>query len=89
MQHTVIDNLYAFPQKLTELACLEEELHDVLMDDTDLSWNAQRRCVEHKFNDDPDVEYTVLQHWAEHVGASFELTEDIGNDGYYHAFIYQ
>lgn len=89
MQSNVIEKLSGYPQKLVDLQWLEEELHDVIVDETDLEWNRQRRCVEHKFSDDWEVEYTVLQHWAEHVGARFELTEDTTSDGYFHAFIYR
>ncbi|MEA3372065.1 MAG: hypothetical protein U9Q62_00100 [Campylobacterota bacterium] len=88
MQKILIEKLSGFPQKLTNLQWLEEELHDLNQDDMSLGWNCQRKCIEHRFSDDWDVEYAVLQHWADHVGARFNITDEANNEGYYSAFIY-
>lgn len=64
-----------YPQKLVDLQWLEDELHDVNQDEVSLDWNRQHRCVEHKFSDDWEVEYCVLEHWAGHVGAKFKMTD--------------
>lgn len=89
MQPLVIEQYSGYPQKLTDLQWLEEELHDVSLDDVTLAWNRRKRCVEHRFSDDWEVEYTVLRHWAEHVGAQFEITEDSDPTGYFSAYIYR
>ncbi len=89
MQPLVIEQYSGYPQKLTDLQWLEEELHDVSLDDVDLDWNRRKKCVEHRFSDDWEVEYTVLQHWADHVGAKFEITDEVSPKGYYSAFIYR
>jgi len=89
MQNVVVENLGGYPQKLVDLQWLENELHDINQDEVDLDWNKTRRCVEHQFSDDWDVEYCVLEHWAGHVGARFDITEDINKNGYYSAFIYR
>lgn len=89
MQSTVVENLSGYPQKLADLQWLEEEFHDLNQDEADLCWNRKRKCVEHRFSDDWEVEYTVLRHWAEHVGAAFEITEEAGPEGYYSAYIYR
>lgn len=88
MHRQLIEKLSGFPQKLDKLQWLEEELYDVIQDDVTLTWNQQRKCVEHRFCDDWDIEYTVLQHWADHVGARFNITDEVNNEGYYSAFIY-
>ena len=89
MQPLVIEHYSGFPQKLVDLKWLEEELHDVSLDDVDLNWNRMKKCVEHRFSDEWEVEYSVLQHWADHVGAKFEITEDADPRGYFSAFIYR
>lgn len=89
MQKRVVEHLSAYPQKLVDLQWLENELHDVNQDEVSLEWNQQRRCVEHKFSEDWEVEYCVLEHWAEHVGASFQMTEEANKEGYFSAFIYR
>ena len=89
MQNVVVQHLSAYPQKLIDLQWLEDELHDVNQDELDFNWNKQKKCVEHQFSDDWDIEYCVLEHWSEHVGAKFIITEDINKDGYYSAFIYR
>ncbi len=88
MHKQLIEKLSGFPQKLDKLQLLEEELHDVAMDEITLLWNQQYKCAEHRFHDDWEVEYTVLQHWADHVGAKFNITDEANNEGYYQAFIY-
>ena len=88
MHRQLIEKLSGFPKKLDKLQWLEEELHDVIADDISLCWNQQRKCVEHRFSDDWEVEYAVLQHWADHVGARFNITDEANNEGYYSAFIY-
>lgn len=88
MHRVLIQKLSGFPQKLDKLQWLEEELHDVIQDEVLLMWNQQRKCVEHRFSDDWDVEYMILQHWADHVGAKFNITDEANNEGYYSAFIY-
>ena len=52
MQKILIEKLSGYPQKLTDLQWLEEELHDLNQDDMPLGWNRQHRCVEHRFSDD-------------------------------------
>ncbi len=88
MQKILIEKLSSFPQKLVDLEWLEEELYDLNQDEVSLGWNRQKRCVEHRFSEDWEVEYTALQHWADHVGARFSITDEANNDGYYSAFIY-
>jgi len=89
MHRSVIERMSGYPQKLVDLKLLEEELHTVIDDENVLVWNQKRRCVEHRFNDEWEIEYQVLQHWADHVGADFEISEEAASDGYYHAFIYR
>ena len=89
MQNVVVENLSAYPQKLIDLQWLENELHDVNQDDVNLDWNKQRKCVEHRFSDDWEVEYYVLEHWANHVGAQFKMTDDANKNGFYSAFIFR
>ena len=89
MQHTVEQNLCGYPQKLIDLQWLENELYDVSQDEVNLDWNKQKKCVEHKFSDDWEVEYCVLEHWAGHVGAEFNMTDYTNKDGFYSAFIYR
>jgi hypothetical protein len=89
MQKTVVEHLGGYPQKLVDLQWLEDELHDVNQDEVSLDWNRQHRCVEHRFSDDWEVEYYVLEHWAGHVGAKFKMTDQASKDGYYSAFIYR
>lgn len=88
MHKRLIEQLSGFPQKLDHLQWLEEELHDVALDDVSLTWNQKLKCAEHRFHDDWEVEYTVLQHWADHVGAKFNITDEVNNEGYYSAYIY-
>ena len=88
MHKKLIEKLSGFPRKLDNLQLLEEELHDVAMDDVSLFWNQQYKCAEHRFCEDWEIEYTVLQHWADHVGARFNITDEVNNEGYYSAFIY-
>lgn len=89
MQNKVVENLSGYPQKLIDLQWLEDELHDVNQDEVSLKWNRQRKCVEHCFSHDWEVEYYVLEHWANHVGARFDMTDRENRDGYYSAFIYR
>jgi len=88
MQNVVVEHLSGYPQKLVDLQWLEDELHDVNQDEVSLKWNNQKRCVEHQFSEDWEVEYCVLEHWADHVGAQFNMTDDIDKNGYYSAYIY-
>jgi len=89
MQRMVMEHFSSDPRKLVDLQWLEEELHDTSLDDLPLSWNRRKRCVEHRFSDDWDAEYMVLSHWADHVGAAFELTEETDATGFYSAYIYR
>jgi len=89
MQNTVVEHLSGYPQKLVDLQWLEDELHDVHQDEVILDWNRQKKCVEHKFSDDWEVEYCVLEHWADHVGAKFDMTDDANKEGYFSAYIYR
>lgn len=89
MQPLVIEHYSGYPQKLVDLQWLEEELLDVSLGSVMLEWNRLKRCVEHRFNDEWEVEYAVLRHWADHVGARFELTEEINRNGYFSAYIYR
>ena len=88
MKASVVSHLSSEPQRLVDLQWLEEELYDVSQDEVSLNWNKQHRCVEHKFSGEWEVEYCVLEHWAEHVGAKFNITDDQNKDGYYSAYIY-
>ncbi len=89
MQKTVVEYLSGYPQKLVDLQWLEDELYDVNQDEANLNWNHQKKCVEHTFSRDWDVEYCVLEHWAEHVGAHFNMTDCLNKEGYYSVFIYR
>ncbi|WP_415395835.1 hypothetical protein [Sulfurimonas sp. CS5] len=89
MQNVVVEHLGGYPQKLIDLQWLEDELQDVNQDEVGLDWNKQRKCVEHKFTDDLEVEYYVLEHWADHVGAKFNITQEANKDGFFSAFIYR
>ncbi len=89
MQNTVVEHMCGYPQKLVDLQWLEDELYDVNQDEVALAWNRQKKCVEHRFSEDWEVEYCVLEHWAEHVGARFNMTDDADREGYYSAFIYR
>jgi hypothetical protein len=89
MQKIVVEQLSGYPQKLVDLQWLEDELHDLNQDEISLNWNRQRKCVEHRFSQDWEVEYCVLEHWSEHVGARFDMTDDVDKKGYYCAYIYR
>ena len=75
------------PQLLDNLQMLEDELSDIDHDESMLSYNREKRCVQHKFSDDWDSEYIVLQHWSDHVGAQFTLTEEPDKKGFFSAYI--
>ena len=62
MQNLVVENLSSHPQRLIDLQWLENELYDVNQDEVNLDWNRQKKCVEHQFSDDWEVEYCVLEH---------------------------
>lgn len=88
MTNRVVSNMSGYPQKLIDLQWLEEELHDVIEDDLTLDWDQQHRCVIHQFSDDNyELEYCVLEHWADHVGARFQMQET--RDGACSAYIYR
>ena len=88
MQKQLVIKMSNNPQKLMDLQWLEEELQEV-SDETNLIWNSQKRCVEHQFSDENyEVEYTVLEHWAHHVGANFKMNEAVNREGYCSAYIY-
>lgn len=89
MQNLVVENLGGYPQKLIDLQWLEDELHDVNQDGVNFDWNRQKKCVEHQFSDDWEVAYCILEHWASHVGAKFNITNDVNKNGFYSAFIYR
>lgn len=75
------------PNLLDELELLEAELHDIDHDDMALTYHPGRKCVLHQFKEEWDVEYIVLQHWADHVGAHFTMTEEPDKKGFFSAFI--
>ncbi|MBE0498763.1 MAG: hypothetical protein IBX43_05910 [Campylobacterales bacterium] len=75
MQKREAEHFSAYPQILVDFQWPENELHDVDQGEVHLEWKQQRRCVEHRFSQDWEVEYYVLEHWAEHVGARFNMTK--------------
>ena len=82
--------LRAFAHKpflLDELEILEAELQDIEQDDEPLHFHNGKKCITHRFNHDWELEYVVLQHWSDHVGASFSLTEEPDKQGFYNAYI--
>lgn len=75
------------PELLENLQMLEDELCDIDHDESMLTYNPSKKCIQHQFSDDWETEYIVLQHWSEHVGAQFSLTEEPDKKGFYSAFI--
>ena len=88
MHKVLIEKLSGYPDKLNKLQWLEDELHDVFDGEVSLEWNQSKKCAQYSFSDDWEVEYTVLQHWADHVGGKFNITDEANNQGYYSAYIY-
>lgn len=76
MDKSIMRNLSNFPQKIEDLLWLENELNEAIGEECRLGWNRSRKCVEHELlNDNYDVEYCVIEHWAQHVGAEFIMDE--------------
>ena len=75
------------PDLLDELEMLETELHDIAHDEMALTYHQGKHCVLHQFKDEWDLEYIVLRHWADHVGADFSITEEPDKKGMFSAFI--
>ena len=75
------------PNLLDELELLEAELQDIEHDAQALTYHSGKKCVLHQFSQEWDVEYVVLQHWADHVGAKFSITEEPDKKGLFSAFI--
>lgn len=89
MTQQIISQYKQHPLKIDELEFLENELKDVIENEYSFSWNAQRSCIEHHFNDDDfDLSYTVLSHWAEHSGARVDFNESMSDKGDVLAYIY-
>ncbi len=87
MHRSVIRAFANQPDLLDELHLLEEELHDIEHDDLSLKYNPGKKCIVHQFKDEWEVEYAVLQHWSDHVGATFTMTEEPDKKGLFSAFI--
>ena len=75
------------PDLLDELEFLESELHDISHDDQALTYHQGKKCVLHQFSEEWDLEFIVLQHWSDHVGAQFTITEEPDKKGLFSAFI--
>lgn len=75
------------PDLLDELELLEAELHDIDHDAIALTYDQGKKCVLHQFSEEWDIEFVILQHWADHVGANFTITEEPDKKGLFSAFI--
>ena len=87
MHRSVISAYADRPILLDELELLENELGDIEHDDMALTYNKSKKCIMHQFRDEVDVEYAVLQHWSDHVGVDFTITEEPDKKGLFSAFI--
>ncbi len=89
MDSKIIANLRDFPQKLDDLAWLEEEFESVAEDEVSLNWNRTKKCVETQISQDNyDVHYLVLEYWALYVGAEFLILNSNHNENEMKAYIY-
>ena len=75
------------PFLIDELEVLEVELNDIEQGEEALYFHPSKQCVTHRFSHDWDMEYVVLQHWSDNIGASFSMTEDTDKQGFYNAYI--
>ena len=75
------------PDLLDELQFLESELCDIDHGDKELTYHPGKKCVLHQFKDEWELEYVALQHWSDHVGARFTMTEEPDKKGWFSAFI--
>lgn len=75
------------PDLLDELEFLEAELQDIEHDDMALTYNQAKKCIQHQFREEWELEYIVLRHWSDHVGANFQITEEPDKKGFFSAFI--
>ena len=90
MDSKVIENLADSPQKIDDLLSLEEELTNAVDEDLSLQWNRSKKCVETNISQDNyDVEYSVIEHWAMHVGAKFLIDESNRRETEIKAYIYR
>jgi len=90
MDSKVVENLGDYPQKLDDLQWLEDELVNAVDEELSLHWNRTKKCVETDISQDNyDVEYSVIEHWAMHVGAKFLMDESNRREAEIKAYIYR
>ncbi len=89
MDSKIIAQLSAYPQKLDDLAWLEEEFESVADSEVLLNWNKTKKCVETQLTQENyDVHYLVLEYWAMYVGAEFLILNSTRNENEMKAYIY-
>ncbi len=87
MDRQIVQAFANQPTLLDGLSLLEEELRDIEHDETDLRFHKGKKCVVHQFKDEWEMEYIVLQHWSDHTGIPFKITEEPDKKGLFSAFI--
>ena len=87
MDQRIVQTYADKPNLLSGITLLEEELKDIEHDESELSFHPGKKCIMHQFSDEWKMEYIILQHWSEHMGISFKITEEPDRKGLFSAFI--